>query len=145
LRPAGPLVILRASALELAMSAGVRRKEKHPDGRTGNDGPNDRSWPRPPHGLELSFVWIDGEELAVLSHPLDEPVPLDGLTEAERHVTADVVDGLSNAQIARRRGTAKGTVAKQVASIFRKLGVGSRRELVAMTKGGVSGVRAPRH
>jgi DNA-binding CsgD family transcriptional regulator len=127
------------------MSTGVRRREKHPDGRTGNHCPNDRSWPRPPRGLELSFVWIDGEELAVLSHPLDEPVPLDGLTAAERLVTADVVDGLSNQQIARRRGTATSTVAKQVASIFRKLGVGSRRELVAMTKGGVSSGREPRH
>lgn len=127
------------------MSTGVRRREKHADGRTGDDCRNDRSWPCPPRGLELSLVWIDGEELAVLSHPLDEPVPLDGLTEAERHVTADVVDGLSNQQIARRRGTATGTVAKQVASIFRKLGVGSRRELVAMTKGSGSGGRASRH
>lgn len=127
------------------MSTGVRRREKHPDDRAGNDGPSDGSWPRPPRGLELSFVWIDGEELAVLSHPLDEPVSLDGLTEAERHVTVDVVDGLSNQQIARRRGTATGTVAKQIASIFRKLGVGSRRELMAMTKGGVSSVRAPPH
>ena len=88
---------------------------------------------------------IDGEELAVLSHPLDETFPLDGLTEAERQVTADVVEGLSNEQIARRRGTAAGTVAKQVASIFRKLGIGSRRQLVAMMKGPASGARIPWH
>jgi DNA-binding NarL/FixJ family response regulator len=84
-------------------------------------------------------VTVDGEEFAVLSHPHDpslhESVARDELTEAERQVASDIVEGLSNAQIARRRGTTRSTVAKQVASVFRKLGVGSRRELAAMAKG----------
>lgn len=39
--------------------------------------------------------------------------------------------GESNDDIARRRGTSPRTVANQIASIFRKHGVGSRAELVA--------------
>jgi DNA-binding NarL/FixJ family response regulator len=92
------------------------------------------SWPQPPPDLELSIVWIDGEELAVLSHRLDSPASLAGLTEAERQVAADVIDGFTNEQIATRRGTSSRTIAKQVASIFRKLGVGSRRQLFAKMK-----------
>ena len=42
-----------------------------------------------------------------------------------------VLAGLANAAIARRRGTSARTVANQVASIFRKLGVQSRAELAA--------------
>ncbi len=91
-------------------------------------------WPQPPPDLEISIVWIDGEELAVLSHRLDTPAPLAGLTEAERHVAADVIEGFTNEQIATRRGTSARTIAKQVASIFRKLGVGSRRQLFAKMK-----------
>jgi DNA-binding CsgD family transcriptional regulator len=53
------------------------------------------------------------------------------LTAAERDVVQRVVDGRSNAEIARARGTAVSTVANQLASIFRKLGVGSRFELIA--------------
>jgi DNA-binding CsgD family transcriptional regulator len=127
------------------MSTGATRREKRRDAGSADDPSDHPSWPRAPQGLELSFVCIDGEELAVLSHPLDEPLPLDGLTEAEQQVTADVVEGLSNEQIAQRRGTAAGTVAKQVASIFRKLGVGSRRQLVAMMKGPSSSRRTSRH
>ncbi len=98
-------------------------------------------WPHPPRNLEVSFLLIDGEELAVLSHPADEPLPLEGLTEAERQVARDVVDGFSNAQIALRRGTTPRTVAKQVASIFGKLGIGSRRQLVAMRQRTAGGDR----
>ncbi|NUO49330.1 MAG: helix-turn-helix transcriptional regulator [Polyangiaceae bacterium] len=52
------------------------------------------------------------------------------LTEAESEVAQLVRDGLSNVEIGRHRGTAERTVANQLASIFDKLGVGSRSELV---------------
>ncbi|MBL8957702.1 MAG: response regulator transcription factor [Myxococcaceae bacterium] len=39
--------------------------------------------------------------------------------------------GLSNRQISRKRKSSERTVAKQVASLFRKLEVGSRAELWA--------------
>lgn len=43
---------------------------------------------------------------------------------------------LSNAEIAERRGTSPRTVANQVASLFRKLGVASRSELRALVASG---------
>ena len=53
------------------------------------------------------------------------------LTAAEREVVGHILEGRSNAEIARLRGTSVRTVANQVASLFRKLGVSSRAELVA--------------
>jgi DNA-binding CsgD family transcriptional regulator len=53
------------------------------------------------------------------------------LTEAERAVVRLALDGLSNAEIARRRRSSPKTVAHQLAAAYRKLGVGSRRELTA--------------
>jgi DNA-binding CsgD family transcriptional regulator len=53
------------------------------------------------------------------------------LTKAERAVVELALGGLSNAEIARRRRCSPGTVIKQVAAAYRKLGVSSRRELVA--------------
>lgn len=54
------------------------------------------------------------------------------LTEAEREVATLVTAGLSNDAIARRRKVSLRTIAKQVSSIYRKLAVRSRRELVAL-------------
>jgi DNA-binding NarL/FixJ family response regulator len=49
-----------------------------------------------------------------------------------RHaVAAMILAGHSNCAIARERGTSPRTVVSQTAAIFRKLGVASRRELVA--------------
>jgi len=59
------------------------------------------------------------------------PQHIVGLTQAERDVLSAIVRGDSHRQVAARRGTAKRTIANQVASIFGKLGVRSRRELVA--------------
>lgn len=59
-----------------------------------------------------------------------------GLTRAEREVLAAIVRGCSHRQVAALRGTTQRTVANQVASIFGKIGVGSRRELVARLLGG---------
>jgi DNA-binding CsgD family transcriptional regulator len=53
------------------------------------------------------------------------------LTAAEREIVGGVVDGQSNAEIARRRRRSVRTVANQLAAIFRRLGVGSRLELIA--------------
>ena len=84
-----------------------------------------------PEGLSVTTVRVGGEELAVLSFPLPSPA-LDGrLSAAERVVVGRIVAGDSNAEIARARNTSARTVANQIAAIFRKLGVGSRRELVS--------------
>jgi len=62
----------------------------------------------------------------------------ESLSDAERDVTALALAGLSNSEIGRRRGTSGRTVANQMATIFRKLGVSSRTELAlsVVVKGG---------
>lgn len=55
-----------------------------------------------------------------------------GLTKAERDVTLLIIRGLSVADIASARNTAQGTVKAQSTSIFRKIGVGSKTELMSV-------------
>ncbi|MEZ4219870.1 MAG: helix-turn-helix transcriptional regulator [Polyangiaceae bacterium] len=71
------------------------------------------------------------EQLVVLSFPASRANGSGELSAAEREVAMLVIRGLSNRQIAAARGTKERTVANQIASIFRKLGVGSRVELAA--------------
>ncbi len=87
--------------------------------------------PRRARKLDGFALRIGGEELVVISLADCERVALDELTRAEREVAADVIAGLSNVAIARRRRRSPRTVANQLASIYRKLGVGSRAELAA--------------
>lgn len=75
----------------------------------------------------FSFV---GQTFAVVSIAL-APVLPPTLTAAERDVVAQILQGKSNAAIARARGVAVRTVANQVASILKKLRVGSRAALIA--------------
>jgi DNA-binding NarL/FixJ family response regulator len=68
--------------------------------------------------------------VAIFTFPIDD----NGaalLTASEREVAAAILEGKSNAAIAKQRKSAVRTVANQVASIFRKLGVHSRGELAA--------------
>jgi DNA-binding NarL/FixJ family response regulator len=53
------------------------------------------------------------------------------LSPSEYEVARDLVDGLRQEQIARRRRTAKRTVANQVANVYQKLGISGRNELMA--------------
>lgn len=73
---------------------------------------------------------IGGEEYYVFQLPKPNGALPDALTEAEREVVTLVLEGLSNADIARRRNTSARTVANQVASILRKLAAKNRSELV---------------
>lgn len=54
------------------------------------------------------------------------------LTAAERDVTLLIIRGLSVADIATARNTAQGTVKAQSTSVFRKIGVGSKTELMSV-------------
>lgn len=54
------------------------------------------------------------------------------LTEAEADVTRLVLEGLSNQAIAAARASSDRTVANQLASIYRKVGVNSRSELASL-------------
>jgi DNA-binding CsgD family transcriptional regulator len=65
--------------------------------------------------------------LALTDAPPRMPEPL---SRAEREVATLAYEGLSNAEIATRRGTSERTVANQLASVYRKLHVSSRDELV---------------
>lgn len=77
-------------------------------------------------------VKIGSESLRVLSVPVDRrSSALTGLSPAELLVARDAAEGLSNAEIATRRRRSVRTVANQLASIYRKLGVSSRAELAA--------------
>jgi len=83
----------------------------------------------PPEGSRVSRFRVGEDEIVVLSFPLMEPELPATLTAAERGVLELLLRGRSNSEIAAARGTSARTVANQVASIFRKLGVSSRAEL----------------
>ena len=74
---------------------------------------------------------VGDERLVVLELPRVDPSTLQGLTETERAIVMRVVDGESNEHIAAERGVSPRTVANQLATVFRKLGVSGRAELVA--------------
>jgi DNA-binding CsgD family transcriptional regulator len=90
----------------------------------------------PPRGLTAERMRVRGTEHVVLSFPLDVPEIPRTLTTAERAVALLVIEGRTDAEIAVARGVSKRTIGNQIASIFRKLGVGSRVELAARLVGG---------
>lgn len=53
------------------------------------------------------------------------------LTEAEAAVLCLLLAGLPDSEIAELRASTRGTVTKQVDAVFKKVGVGSRRELIS--------------
>jgi DNA-binding CsgD family transcriptional regulator/tetratricopeptide (TPR) repeat protein len=65
-------------------------------------------------------------------------VPLDGLTETERHVATLVAQGQTNREVASAMFVTTNTVQTHVQHIFRKLGVRSRTELAARLLSGMS-------
>jgi len=87
-----------------------------------------------PAPIALSSAWLPaGAELyAVLSHPLPTWTVPDTLTQSEREVVRAVLSGRNQRDVAAERGTSQSTVANQLASAFRKLGVRSRAELAAV-------------
>ena len=92
-----------------------------------------------PAGLSAARFQVGTETLAVLSFPIQgEARRTEELTPAEHEVVGMMLQGLSNAAIGERRRTSPRTVANQIASIFRKLGVGSRGELAAAIAGHLS-------
>jgi DNA-binding CsgD family transcriptional regulator len=78
----------------------------------------------------VRYFTFAGQQLAVVSTPIVSSLP-SKLTATEREVVAEIMQGKSNATIARARGVAVRTIANQVASILKKLGVGSRAALIA--------------
>jgi DNA-binding NarL/FixJ family response regulator len=87
-------------------------------------------------GVEVFDVDVGGESLVVISLPIEASASLEALTPAERAVALAVLRGLSNEQVAKERGCRARTVAVQLASIYRKLGISSRAELAVLLGGG---------
>jgi len=81
---------------------------------------------------DLEVLVTDDEDFVVLSFAIPRDKPRD-LSPAESRVAVLVALGRSNAEIAKMRGASVRTVANQVASLFRKLGVHSRLELLTST------------
>lgn len=86
-----------------------------------------------PNGFrrKLAETMLRGERLLVGINPLANTRHLVGLSDTERDIVALLITGSTNADIAQRRGSSEYTVANQVQTIFRKLSVRSRGELVA--------------
>lgn len=80
-------------------------------------------------------VEVGGEKLVVVSAPVSDDQVDGGLSPAEREVARAAAEGWSNTEIARRRGRKVRTIANQLASIYKKLGVGSRAELAVLFLG----------
>lgn len=78
-------------------------------------------------GFDLS---VGGARFRVLVAD-DDAEPLSALTAAERDVALAFAAGESHADIAARRGSSVRTVGNQLASVYAKLGVSSRAELIA--------------
>ncbi len=72
----------------------------------------------------------DGEDESVEVQVRLSPTIFEQLSPAEREIVREICAGHDSASIARRRGVAVRTIANQLAVLFRKLGVGSRRELI---------------
>ena len=84
-----------------------------------------------PDNLRADVFKDGGEEFVLLEWPA-RPLPVPGgLTRAETEVVRLLLEGLGNHEIAAARGTSVRTVANQVASAYRSLGVASCHELRA--------------
>lgn len=110
----------------------MTRCDGNPDGGDAGGG----EFPRASR-LSGTRVAIGGEEFALLEVEWSTPASSSAspLTRAEGEVARLMLLGASNAAIATARGRDLGTIAKQVSSAFRKLGVRSRSELYAKTAG----------
>lgn len=85
----------------------------------------------PPTGVRIARAELLGVPLLVVSLPAGLPPCIEKeLTAAECEVAKALVAGDSYATIAARRGTRQRTIANQVRTIFGKLGVSTRSELL---------------
>jgi DNA-binding NarL/FixJ family response regulator len=92
-----------------------------------------RAKPRlpPPRDLRAWELVVGRDVYVLFEWGAAQAVEPANLTKAEGAVLRQLLQGQSNAQIARLRGTALRTVTNQISSLFRKLGVHSRTELIA--------------
>jgi DNA-binding NarL/FixJ family response regulator len=98
---------------------------------------------RHPIGFSVYRFQINADEFALLTFSVTEPSPngIRSLTPSERAVYERLVAGWSTVAIAKERHTSARTVANQVAALYRKLKITSRRELRARHAAGETGER----
>jgi DNA-binding CsgD family transcriptional regulator len=83
---------------------------------------------------------VGGEDIIVLSVPLPKLQYPEGTTGAEHEIIDLVLQGRTAKEIAEQRGASLRTVTTQLGTIFRKAGVNSQAELIAiMTEGAAQG------
>jgi DNA-binding NarL/FixJ family response regulator len=92
----------------------------------------------PPSGLEAKIAGRGAAERLLLHYPCPPWRLPPTLSASERTVVRNILDGASQRDVARARGTSQRTVANQMASVFRKVGVGSRVELFAALRPAVA-------
>lgn len=76
---------------------------------------------------------VDGQEVFLIKLSRDAKVQTQ-LTATEREIVGLVFRGHSNAEIASLRGRSVRTVETQLSSIYRKLGISSRAELIRLSQ-----------
>ncbi|MET0314553.1 MAG: LuxR C-terminal-related transcriptional regulator [Hansschlegelia sp.] len=86
--------------------------------------------PIAPRGLLVHLV--DDAEFAARSADRDASTVVDRLTPRERDIMALTLEGMSTGTIAQRLGIAKGSIKNVRLRMYRKLGVASEREMMAM-------------
>ena len=86
---------------------------------------------RPPPHLRASVMELDGQRYVMFEWPLEARDGWRTLTAAELEIIELLREGLTDRQIAERRGRTRSTITKQIDAVFRKLGVQSRRELAS--------------
>jgi DNA-binding NarL/FixJ family response regulator len=79
-------------------------------------------------GVRLFSLEHADEMFLVVSAPIEAP-PYAALSPAELEIARALARGANNAKIARKRGTSQRTVANQVGSLMRRLGVQSRTQV----------------
>jgi DNA-binding NarL/FixJ family response regulator len=84
-----------------------------------------------PQGLEAYTLALESDDFVIFALPLPELHLPEVLTDAEREVVVGVLEGKRNHEIAAERGTSPSTVVNQLAAAYKKLGVGSRWELIS--------------
>jgi DNA-binding NarL/FixJ family response regulator len=82
-----------------------------------------------PRGIRAERAAHRGKPAVRVSFPVPKIDWSESLTSAEKDVAGDILAGLPNGAIGKKRGSSVRTVVNQVASIFKKVGAHSRLEL----------------
>jgi DNA-binding CsgD family transcriptional regulator len=83
----------------------------------------------------IEYVVVDLLSTASPADAAATRLPPAGLSRVERALVEGLLRGRRNADLARERGTSRHTIANQLSILYRRLGVGSRAEVVALVSG----------